>query len=100
MHIQIISLYHKNRGFFDNITGLTKKVEKSHVTVRNVVKDLIDVGILKETTVGRSRVVALNEDGYYTKIVFEFLDNISFAQREEYLEMLMMMKKQIQEKEY
>ncbi|HDM36385.1 MAG TPA: hypothetical protein ENG09_03915 [Candidatus Syntrophoarchaeum butanivorans] len=76
VHLQIILLYYNDRNFFTNITGLTEKTGKSHVTVRKVVADLLKVNILKETDIGTSRVIRLDEDGPYTKALIEFLDKI------------------------
>ncbi len=89
LHLEIIMLYHKNRDFFDNITGLTEKLGKSHVTVRKVVKDLLDVGILKESNIGMSRVLTLNENGKYTGPVMRFLDEISQKDRDKHLESIL-----------
>ncbi|RJS72362.1 MAG: hypothetical protein CW694_03000 [Candidatus Syntrophoarchaeum sp. WYZ-LMO15] len=55
---------------------MTEKTGKSHVTVRKVVADLLKVNILKETDIGTSRVIRLDEDGPYTKALIEFLDKI------------------------
>ncbi|RLG39314.1 MAG: hypothetical protein DRN91_00055 [Candidatus Alkanophagales archaeon] len=75
-HVKTILLFYNGGSYFDNITGLTKALGKSHVTVRKVVSDLLKAGILKEVTVGRSRVIKINEDSPYTKALFEFLDKI------------------------
>jgi len=76
-HVNTILLFYNGGGaYFDNITGLTRALGKSHVTVRKVVSDLLNVGILKEVPIGRSRVIKINEDSPYTKALFEFLDKI------------------------
>jgi len=75
-HVNAILLFYNGGVYFDNITGLTKALGKSHVTVRKVVSDLLKVGILKEVPIGRSRVIKINEDSPYTKALFEFLDKI------------------------
>ena len=75
-HVNTILLFYNGGVHFDNITGLTKALGKSHVTVRKVVSDLLKVGILKEVPIGRSRVIKINEDSPYTKALFEFLDKI------------------------
>lgn len=74
-HLQIILLYYNNSHYFDNISGLTEKLDKSHVTVRKVVADLIKAGILKEINIGRSRVIRLN-NGPYTEALFGLFDRI------------------------
>ncbi|MHC1582503.1 MAG: hypothetical protein ACXQT5_05895 [Candidatus Syntropharchaeia archaeon] len=88
VHLQIILLYYEDRNFFDNITGLTERVGKSHVTVRKVVSDLIKAHILKETDIGKSRVIRLDEDGPYTKTVLQFIDDIKNIEKNIYLKTL------------
>jgi len=50
-HVQVILLFYNNGGYFNNITGLAKILDKSHVTMRKVVSDLLDAGILAELTI-------------------------------------------------
>ncbi|RLG34306.1 hypothetical protein DRN98_02705 [Methanosarcinales archaeon] len=45
--------------------------------MRKVVADLLKANILKETDIGTSRVIRLNEDNPYTKALIEFLDTIN-----------------------
>ena len=75
-HIKVILLFYNNGGYFDNITGLAKVMDKSHVTVRKVVSDLIDAGILRELTIGMSRVIMINEAGPYTDTLYNFIDSM------------------------
>ncbi|MDI6859243.1 MAG: hypothetical protein QMC85_01980 [Methanocellales archaeon] len=89
VHLQILLLYYNDRRFFDNITGLTERLGKSHVTVRGVVADLIRARILKETNIGKSRVITIDEGGPYTKALLEFLDNVKTIKQDTYLEALM-----------
>ena len=77
VHLQIILLYYDDRSFFTNITGLTAKTGKSHVTVRKVVADLLQANILQETDIGTSRVIRLNEDEPYTSALIDFLDTVN-----------------------
>jgi hypothetical protein len=88
-HLQTVLLYYNNGDrFFDNITGLSKKLGKSHVTVRKVIRDLIDAHILKEMTFGKSRVIRLDEDGLYTKALLNFLDEVESIQKGKSIESL------------
>ena len=76
-HLKVILLFYEEKdGYFDNITGLANALDKSHVTVRKVVSDLVDARILKEVEIGKSRVIRMNEDGPHTKALFKFLDSI------------------------
>jgi len=86
VHLQILLLYHGNRGLFDNITGLAQRLKKSHVTVRGAVADLLKTRILKETSVGKSRVISIDSEGPYTGMVMGFLDDIKTKKRDMYLE--------------
>ena len=75
-HVQIILLFYNNGGYFDNITGLASSLDKSHVTVRKVVSDLIEAGILSELNIGKSRVIKINEDSPYTDALFKFINSM------------------------
>jgi hypothetical protein len=89
VHLQTVLLYYNNGdGFFDNITGLSKKLGKSHVTVRKVVGDLLDAHILKEMMFGKSRIIRLDENGLYTKPLLNFLDEVESVQKGKSIESL------------
>lgn len=76
-HVKVILLFYNNSGiYFNNITGLAKILDKSHVTVRKVVSDLLEVGILKEVRIGRSRVITINENNPYTEALFNFIHSM------------------------
>jgi ribosomal protein S1 len=75
-HIRVILLFYNNGGYFNNITGLAKVLDKSHVTVRKVVSDLIDAGILTEMEIGKSRVIKINEKSPYTEALFNFINSM------------------------
>jgi len=75
-HVQVILLFYNNGGYFNNITGLAKMLDKSHVTVRKVVSDLIEAGILSEMTIGKSRVIKINENSPYTRALFDFIHSM------------------------
>ena len=72
-HTRVILLFYNNGGYFNNITGLAKMLDKSHVTVRKVVSDLIEAGILSELAIGKSRVIKINENSPYTEALFNFI---------------------------
>jgi hypothetical protein len=75
-HIKLILLFYNNGGYFNNITGLAKILDKSHVTVRKVVSDLIEAGILSELDIGKSRVIKINDNCAYTKALFTFIQSM------------------------
>jgi hypothetical protein len=75
-HIKVILLYYSNGGYFNNITGLAKILDKSHVTVRKVVSDLLEAGILSEMDIGKSRVIKVNENNPYTEALFKFINSM------------------------
>jgi len=75
-HTKVILLFYNNGGYFNNITGLAKKLDKSHVTVRKVISDLIDAGILSELSIGKSRVIKINEHGPYKDALYAFIDSM------------------------
>ena len=76
-HIKVILLFYNNGGYFNNITGLAKMLDKSHVTVRKVVSDLIEAGVLSELDIGKSRVIKINENCPYTEALFNFINSMS-----------------------
>ncbi len=75
-HTRVILLFYNNGGYFNNITGLAKVLGKSHVTVRKVVSDLIEAGILTELTIGKSRLIKKNEHSPYTEALFAFIHSM------------------------
>lgn len=75
-HIKVILLYYSNGGYFNNITGLAKMLDKSHVTIRKVVSDLLEAGILSEMDIGKSRVIKINENNPYTDALFKFINSV------------------------
>jgi predicted ArsR family transcriptional regulator len=75
-HIKVILLFYNNGGYFNNITGLAKILDKSHVTVRKVISDLIDAGVLSELNIGKSRVIKINDHSPYKDILYAFIDSM------------------------
>jgi len=81
-HLKLLLLFYNDNAYFDNITGLTKRLGMSHMTVRRVVNDLVRAGLLREIDIGKSRVVMLNTDSPCTKAVFQFLSEIEKIEEE------------------
>ncbi|MBN1761957.1 MAG: hypothetical protein JW878_02595 [Methanomicrobia archaeon] len=75
-HLEIILLFYGNPGYFANISKLAKKLDKSHVTVRKAIVDLVNAGILTELNIGKSRVIKINEKSPYTEILFNFINTV------------------------
>ncbi len=75
-HLKVILLFYNSGGYFDNITGLASALDKSHATVRKVVSDLIEAGILSEMNIGKSRVIRINENSPYSEALFNFINSM------------------------
>ena len=75
-HLKVILLFYNNNGYFNNISGLANTLDMSHVTVRKVISDLVDAGILRKIDIGRSMVIKVNERSPYAKALFDFIDSV------------------------
>ncbi|NQE46150.1 hypothetical protein C5S31_09035 [ANME-1 cluster archaeon GoMg2] len=76
IHLRVVRTFYNNDGYFDNITGLANTLSVSHVTVRKVINDLVDAGILREMTIGKSMVIKANDESPYLKALFDFLSSV------------------------
>ncbi|MCD6209659.1 MAG: hypothetical protein OCU20_02770 [Methanophagales archaeon] len=76
IHLKVILLFYNNNGYFNNITGLANTLNVSHVTVRKVITDLVDAGILREIDIGKSTVIKANENSPYAKALFDFISTV------------------------
>ena len=77
LHLKVILLFCNNNGYITNPGMLANTLNKSYRTVRKVVSDLIYAEILKEAGIGNTRVIKLNENGPYTKALFNFINSIN-----------------------
>ena len=75
-HLEIILLFYNNPGYFANISKLAKKLDKSHVTVRKAVSDLVNAGVLTELDIGKSHVIKINDKSQYTESLFKFINSV------------------------
>ncbi len=75
-YLKVILQFYNNNGYFNNISGLANTLDVSHVTVRKVISDLVDAGVLREIDIGRSMVIKVNERSPYAKALFDFLDSM------------------------
>ena len=76
IHLKVIRIFYNNNGYFNNITGLAKTLDVSHVTARKVISDLVDAGILKEINIGKSMVIKANDDSPYANALFDFISTV------------------------
>ncbi len=75
-HLELILLFYNNPRYVTNITKLAYTLDKSHVTVRKAISDLVAAGILTELDIGKSRVIRINEDSPYTETLFNFINTV------------------------
>jgi DNA-binding GntR family transcriptional regulator len=75
-HLEIILLFYNDPGYFANISKLAKKLDKSHVTVRKAVSDLVTAGVLTELDIGKSHVIKINDKSPYTETLFKFINSL------------------------
>ena len=85
-HLEIILLFYNNPGYFTNITKLANTLDKSHVTVRKAISDLVDAGIITELDIGKSRVIRINEKSPYTETLFSFIDTVRSVKEKKSIE--------------
>jgi DNA-binding GntR family transcriptional regulator len=85
-HLEVILLYYDNPGYFANISKLANRLDKSHVTVRKAITDLVNAGILTELNIGKSRVIKINEKSPYTEILFKFIATVRSTREERSIE--------------
>ncbi len=76
IHLKVIRIFYNNNGYFNNITGLAKNLDVSHVTARKVISDLVEAGILKEIDIGKSMVIKANDDSPYANALFDFISTV------------------------
>jgi len=81
-HLDIILLFYNHPGYFTNITKLAQTLDKSHVTVRKAVSDLVAAGILTELDIGKK----INEQSLYTKTLFNFINTVRSVEEQRSIE--------------
>ncbi len=85
-HLEVVLLFYNNPGYFTNITKLATSLDKSHVTVRKAVSDLVSAGILTELDIGKSRVIRINEKSPYTETLFNFINTVQSVKEKRSIE--------------
>ena len=75
-HLAIILLFYNNPGYITNLTKLGYTLDKSHVTIRKAISDLVAAGILTELDIGKSHVIMINERSPYAETLFNFINTV------------------------
>ena len=85
-HLEIILLFYNNPGYLTNITKLANTLDKSHVTARKAISDLVAAGILTKLDIGKSRVIRLNVHSPYTETLFDFINTVRSVKEKKSIE--------------
>jgi len=85
-HLEIILLFYNHPGYITNITKLAHALDKSHVTARKAVSDLVAAGILTELDIGKSRLVKINERSPYSETLFKFINTVQSVKEKRSIE--------------
>ena len=78
--LQVFHLFNNNhhdnkRGYMNNITGIAKDAEVSHVTAHKYLRQMVAAGILEELFVGNNgKVFSLNKDSTTTKAFIALIE--------------------------
>ena len=76
IHTQVILFFYRNRDFFGTLSDIARALDLCHASVKRVVDDLAEVGILVKSKIGPSIVVRFNFKNPLTKPLLEFLEKI------------------------
>ena len=85
-HLELILLFYNHPGYLANISKLANTLDKSHVTVRKAISDLVAAGILTELDIGKSRVIRINENSPYTETLFNFINTVRSVKEKKSME--------------
>lgn len=70
--LKVLWFCYRNPDTLDNITGIADRIGYSHVSTGQTITELVKLGVLEERTIGRSRVISLNQAHNTTKVLFDF----------------------------
>jgi len=56
----LLILFHKNPGLIDTVDGIARRVGRTTITVISDVRELLQLGLLKQKRIGASEVVFLD----------------------------------------
>ena len=76
LHLRVILEFYNNRGYIDNMRGLSTRLGVAHVTLKKVVNDLIELGFLEVLFTGKSKIVRLDERNRITQEVINFIKSV------------------------
>jgi len=76
IHTHVILFLYQNRDFFGTLSDIARALDLCHASVKRVVDDLAEVGILVKSKIGPSIVVRFNLESPLTKPLLEFLEKI------------------------
>jgi len=75
-HVKLLLFIYRNSDFLGSMTKLAEALGLSHPTLRKIVKELVDIGVLKKIDIGKAIIVRANKSYPYTKILFDFISSI------------------------
>jgi predicted transcriptional regulator len=58
---ELLMLFHKNPGLIDTVDGVSRRIGKSERLIKSDVEDLVNLGLLRSRTVGKTTVISLGE---------------------------------------
>jgi len=56
----LLILFHKNPGLIDTVDGVARRIGRTTITVISDLRELLQIGILKQKRIGASEVVFLD----------------------------------------
>jgi len=56
----LLVLFHRNPGLIDTVDGVARRIGRTTVAVINEVRELLELGILRQKRIGASEVVFLD----------------------------------------
>jgi hypothetical protein len=56
----LLVLFHRNPGLIDTVDGVARRIGRTTVTVITEVRELLELGVLKQKRIGNSEVVFLD----------------------------------------
>ncbi len=74
----LLVLFHKNPGLIDTIDGVARRVGRTGDSIAQDVRDLFDLGVLRNYRIGNSEVLHLNRqrDREVQEAVASYLENL------------------------
>jgi hypothetical protein len=78
----LLVLFHKNPGLIDTVDGIARRIGRTTITVIADVRELLQLGILKQKRIGTSEVVYLDraKDRQILESVAKHLKTVSIGE--------------------